>query len=235
MVNRVIILAFWFCAILACSTQKNSLEGVYISIDSNAVHSDSLMLYKDKSFKLNYNGYGHPLPDVIFGNWVQCGNRLHLIPENFVRKIIEKKDTNLVDSVSIKVYDYEMNQCRVGVIFNSYSNGEVIKLDPVLNHKNDYSYIFYYNACDSIEVVADDFLNSEYTYRPMIIPKPNTRYTVYARFTGTGFFLERNFYIKKGGKQIYVKWDKDLYEKWKKEKDIKTRKGYFWLEKVKKQ
>lgn len=232
--NRIIILAFWFCAIAGCSAQKNSLEGVYISIDSNAVHSDSLILYKDKSFKLNYNGYGHPLPDVIFGNWVQCGNRLFLIPENFVRKIVDEKDTSLNDSIAISIYDSELKRHRSYAAYTCYSGGKAVEMSHEATSKNNFNYniILHYKNCDSIRVRADDFLNNmEQEYRPIIIPKANTRYTVYSRYTGAGFFLERNFYFKKGGKIIYTKWDKGLYEKWKDESDGKVSKGYLWLEK----
>lgn len=225
MENRYIILVFCFLGLFGCTVKKYSTEGLYISdISPHSVYPDSLIFYKDKSFKLNYNDYGNLLSGVIFGNWVQCGNRLHLIPENFVRKIIEEKDTTLNDSVAISVYDYELDHYRFKPTYTCYLGGQVLAITNDSTSKINFNqnFIFHYKSYDSIKVVADDFLNSiKQEFRPVITPKPNTRYTIYSRFTGTGFFLERNFYIKKRGKQIYVQWDKELYKKWKSKSDGK--------------
>lgn len=235
MKNNVGILIFCF-ALSACTIQKNSVEGTYIShIDSHSTAPDSLVVYKDKSFKLNYNSYGHPLPNVLYGNWARCGNRLFLIPENFVRKVVEERDTSLNDSIAISVYDHELDHYRFQTNFSCYIMGEAVEMSHEATSENHFKYDFviHHNSCDSIKVKADDYLNDKEEYRPMIIPKPNTRYKVHSRYTGTGFFIDRNFYFRKRGKYIYIRWNEELIRRWKRESNGKVSKGYLWLEKEK--
>lgn len=232
---RILIFYVLVFGLLACTSTKNSLEGLYISeIAPQSEYPDSLMLYTNMSFKLNYNSYGHILPEVIFGNWIVCGNRLFLFPENSVSKIVQRKDTKLNDSITVSVYDHNFDQYRIQTNFMCFKDGDTIEMahEATVENNFNHAFVIHSKTCDSIKVEADELL-SDYDnyYRPMIMPELNTHYTVHSRFTGAGFFTKRNFYFKKKGQYIYVQWDKKLHAKSKRESDSEVSNGYLWLEK----
>jgi|SRR5690625_1010633 len=226
--NRINILLSFGFIFFGCEIHHRNIEGLYIEHGKETV--DSLFLYKNNTFFLIVSDYDNARGrSEFFGSWSQNKKRLFLSPENSIEKIDEKVDTSLNNSISIRTYDY--NNERILYAFEMsylcYSKGQI---DTIKFHDHtSKNLIIPSNKCDSITSIPLELLyrynDFKWWSKSVIIPIPNVSYTVYLPYTWYGYFLERDFYLKKRGRQIYVRWDKKTDNKY-------DSKGYLWLEKV---